>query len=170
MRRPAPTVQLSPQVIRQFALITLIVTALLAMFADGENSELAAAIKAREAQTQLEKTQASKLGAAKFKAAMKPEVPQESGEGFEKLNDRDSMNSGGSGPAQWAGGPSQQGQGRPVFMRDDPQPYVGSPPPNALKGVTVRRRKPVIFTDSDAATLKQRSRERSGVATPPQGD
>lgn len=161
MRRQAPTVTLSPQVIRQFALITIIVTGLLAMFADGENSEVVEALRAREAKTRLAKQEAATLGARKVGTLIKQEKREESGAGYEKLNDQDSMNSGVGG----AGSTGYAAPGyRPAFMRNDPQPFIGNPPPTAPKGVIVRRKKPVILTEREIAALKEAARLRAGTA------
>lgn len=167
MRRPAPTVQLSPKVIRQFALITLIVTALLAMFSSGENAELAQAIKDREAKNQLARTEAAKLGADKLGSSFRHEKREESGEGFEKLNGNDGgSSSGGSGGSSgWAG--SMDSNYRPVFLRADvPQPFV-LPPPDAPKGVKVRSRKPVIFGQKERDALKAAAQQQSGLEETP---
>lgn len=157
MRRPAPTVQLSPYVIRQFALITLIGTALVAMFADGENSQLAEAIKARDAKNRLERQEAAKLGARKVGTAFKKEERTESGAGFERLNDPDTSTSTSANTPL-----SVSGDYRPTFLRDDPDPQVIGPPPNAPKGIFVRKRKRIKLTDQDLDKIKDASHRRSG--------
>lgn len=166
MRRPAPTVQLSPKVIRQFALITLIVTALLAMFSSGENAEVVQAIKDREAKNQLARAEVSKLGADKVGTVFRKQKREEYGEGFEKLNGPESGSSGGgSGGASWAG-PSTSSD-RPAFMRTDaPQPFVQLPP-NAPKGVKVRTRKPVRFGQKERDALKEAALRKSGLESAP---
>ncbi len=86
MRRPAHSLSLSPRVLKQFVLITVIGTGLLALFADGENSELEQAIQAREARNQLLRKEAIALGARSVARA--PIVANEvSGDGYERLND-----------------------------------------------------------------------------------
>ncbi|MFM5884721.1 MAG: hypothetical protein ACKOQ3_05230 [Novosphingobium sp.] len=148
--------------IRQFALVTIIVTGLIAMFADGENSEVIEALRAREAKTQLAKEEAARLGARKVGTMFKQEKREESGEGYEKLNDQDSMISRGG---NWASSTGYAAPGyRPAFMRDDPQPFIGNPPPTAPKGVIVRRKKPVILTEREIAALKEAARLRAGTA------
>lgn len=160
MRRPAPTVTLSPQVIRQFALVTIIVTGLLAMFSSGENAEVVEAIKAREAQNQLARQEAARLGARKVGTVFKKEERKQSGEGYERLNDPDSMRSTSGGSPTWSYGSPEY---RPAFMRNDPQPFVSGPPPGAPKGVIVRRKKPVILNEGNVAKLKEAARARSGT-------
>lgn len=172
MRRPAPALQLSPRVIRQFALITLIATALLAMFSSGENAELTQAIKDREARNELARTEARKLGADKVGTVFRHVKHEESGEGFEKLNGYQEGGSSGSSasPAGWAGPAQADGAIRPAFLRDAaPQPFA-MPGPSAPKGVKVRQRKPVVFTGRERDALKEAARQQSGLSSTPDLD
>ncbi len=67
MRRAAPTLPISPRMLRRFAVATVILTALVAMFADGESRDAAVgAIKAREAKNQAIAADAAKFGAPKL--------------------------------------------------------------------------------------------------------
>ena len=167
MRRPAPTVQLSPKVIRQFALITLIATALLAMFSSGENAEVVQAIKDREAQNQLARAEAQKLGADKVGTKFRQDKREEYGEGFEKLNGSDGgSSSGGSGGSSgWAG--SMDSNYRPAILRADAPQAFTQLPPNAPPGVKVRKRKPVIFGQKERDALKEAALRNSGLNTVP---
>lgn len=68
MRRAAPTLPISPGMLRHFAVGTVIVTALVAVFADGESRDAAAnAIKEREAKNQAMATNAAMFGAPKLR-------------------------------------------------------------------------------------------------------
>lgn len=165
MRRPAPTLQLSPRLIRQFALITLIVTALLAMFSSGENAELTQVIKDREAKNQLARAQVEKLGADKVGTVFRREKREESGEGFEKLNDKQEGGSSAStpNPAGWAGTASMADGYRPAFLNGNVSQPFAMPGPNTPKGVKVRKKRPVVFTGRERDALIDAARQRTGL-------
>lgn len=85
MRRAAPTMPISPKLIRQFALITLIGTALLAMFANGEQDQFQEELRARAEKNRLLKAEAEAVGRRKL-IAKQQIANEQSGEGYEKLN------------------------------------------------------------------------------------
>lgn len=70
MRKRAPRLPLSPKLLKQFAIATVIITGLVAMFANGETAQLQAEVQAREAKNQLLATEADKLGARKVAMGM----------------------------------------------------------------------------------------------------
>lgn len=70
MRRPQPELPISPKVLKHFAIVTVVLTALLALFVNGEDSQIAAEIKARETKNQLIAAEADKLGTKKLSAAL----------------------------------------------------------------------------------------------------
>lgn len=70
MRRAQPQLPISPKVLKHFAAITIGLTALLALFANGEEGKLAAQVKAREAKNQLLAAEADKLGTRKLSSAL----------------------------------------------------------------------------------------------------
>jgi hypothetical protein len=159
MRRRAPTTTLSPQVIKQIALITAIVTCVLAMFLNGEQAEFEAKLQAREAKNRLIRLEAEKLGTQKIGTALKTENQGQTGEGFEKLNDRE--------PAIGNPAPSNQfadtasADRRPEFLRGNSG--MGGPPPGQLpKGVkSAKPRRPRTGAEETAA-LKASAALRSG--------
>ena len=71
MRRPVPTVPISPQQLKHFAAATVAITGLLAMFASGEGGGLSDDLQARAAQNKLAQTEVSKLGTTQLKAHVK---------------------------------------------------------------------------------------------------
>jgi hypothetical protein len=71
MRRPAPTLPISPKQLKHFAAATVAITLLLALFAGGEDAGLAAQIQARETRNQLIENEATKLGTKQLKANLK---------------------------------------------------------------------------------------------------
>ena len=69
MRRAAPPLPISPKLLKHFAAITLVLTASIAMFADGESREVITdQVDMRAARNQLLETEAEKLGTKKLKA------------------------------------------------------------------------------------------------------
>ncbi|WP_296678176.1 hypothetical protein [Novosphingobium sp.] len=158
MRRRAPTVQLSPQVMKQFTLITIIATALLAMFSNGENSQLVEAVKAREARNTLLKAEAAKVGTRSIRRDAVAEN-QDSGEGYEKLNDKPDVGNPGSAP-QWtpssvAAGPDQAEMQRAIARASAPGP--AKLPLNLLKA----RSKAFKLTKEQIEELKRLARMRA---------
>ncbi len=71
MRRPAHTMPVSPQQLKHFAAATLAITALLAIFAGGDNVGLSSDLQAREARNQLIEAETAKLGTKHLKAHLK---------------------------------------------------------------------------------------------------
>ena len=71
MRRTATTGPLSPKLIKHFAMATVALTGLLAVFASGEDWGPQAQVKAVEAKNQLLTTEAEKLGTRKLAAKLK---------------------------------------------------------------------------------------------------
>lgn len=157
MRRRAPSATLSPQAIKQIALITAILTGVLAMFVNGEQAELQATLQAREAKNRLIQLEAEKLGTRKIGTALKPESREQTGEGFEKLNDRDPVASNPAPASQLADSSDR----RPEFLRRNAG--MGGPPPGQLpKGVkSAKPRRPRTGAEETAA-LKASAALRSG--------
>lgn len=89
MRRAAPTGPLSPKLLKHFAAVTVGLTALLAVFASGEDWGAHAQIGAVEAKNNLLTTEAERLGARRVAAriniregARRPEFGDETGYDF----------------------------------------------------------------------------------------
>ena len=70
MRRTAPTGPLSPQLIKHFAITTVVLTGLLAVFASGEDWGAQAQIGAVGAHNQLLKTEADQVGPRRLAAKL----------------------------------------------------------------------------------------------------
>jgi len=67
MRRAAPALPISPKLLKHFAAITLVLTACIALFADGEGREaIQEQVDMRAARNQLIETEAQKLGTKKI--------------------------------------------------------------------------------------------------------
>lgn len=84
------TSPISPKMFRHFAVVTIIVTLLLAVFADGENREALAEnvsdeIAARQEAARVEQAQVAKFGAPKLVSRAKPRnrVGYANGDGFD---------------------------------------------------------------------------------------
>ncbi|NOU02779.1 MAG: hypothetical protein HOO94_03910 [Novosphingobium sp.] len=158
MRRRAPTTPLSPQAIKQIALITAILTGVLAMFVTGEQAEIEAAFQAREAKNRLARFEAEKLGAHKIGTALKAESRAQTGVGFEKLND---SGPAVSNPAPAVPSDSRAADRRPGFLRDNAG-LAGPPPAQLPKSVkSAKPRRPRSGAE-ETATLKASAALRSG--------
>ena len=101
MRRPAPTMPISPQQLKHFAAATVAITLLLALFAGGEDTGLAAEIQAREARSQLIETETEKLSTKHLKAHLKLKDSSRSqfafSDGGEVVDPSSEWGSGGGG-------------------------------------------------------------------------
>lgn len=82
MRRAAPPLPISPKLLKHFAVVTLVLTACIAMFADGESREaIQDQVELRAANNTLLATEAEKLGPRKLRAnlVVKDHKPARSG-------------------------------------------------------------------------------------------
>lgn len=95
MRRAAPTLAISPKLLKHFAAATVTITLLLALFASEEDWGARAQIEANQAQTQLAAAEAEKLGTRKIASKLK--VNQTPGGGFGT-----DEGGGGGGGGSWA--------------------------------------------------------------------
>jgi hypothetical protein len=80
MRRAAPTLAISPKLLKHFAVATVTITLLLALFASEEDWAARAQIEANQAKTQLAAAEAEKVGTKKLASKLK--VNQTPGGGF----------------------------------------------------------------------------------------
>jgi hypothetical protein len=104
MRRPVPTVPISPTQLKHFAAATVAMTIILALFASGDGAGLGEDLQERGAQNQLAQTEASQHGAHKLKANLKFKNSSKSQFAFSE---------GGDGAAASAGWGSGGGGGGP---------------------------------------------------------
>jgi hypothetical protein len=160
MRRAAPTAGLSPQLIKHFAIATVTITALLALFASGEDWGAQAQMQAVDAKNQLANAEAEKLGTKKLRAKLK--VRQGDGGSMEMGGDS-GMGSGGGGggslypepPPRYAaaaqpGGPPQTEFGRASGPGREQTAGPRKPTP---------KRTP---TEAELEAMLEASRQRSG--------
>ncbi|MBS3930890.1 MAG: hypothetical protein KGZ65_06610 [Sphingomonadales bacterium] len=93
MRRAAPTLAISPKLLKHFAAATVTITLLLALFATDEDWGARAQLEANRAENQLAAAEAEKLGTRKLASKLKVREP--SGGGF------GSDEGGGGGGGTW---------------------------------------------------------------------
>lgn len=131
MRRPVPTVPISPQQLKHFAAATVAITGLLAMFASGEGGGLSDDLQARAAQNKLAQTEASKLGTTQLKAHVKLKNNGKAHFAFSEGGEVVDMS------AEWGSGSS--GGGGAVAPRPNANPTVMRPklPKNPGESVTI---------------------------------
>lgn len=173
MRRPVQPLPISPKLLKHFAAATVVLTGLIALFAGGEQSQIAQELAEREARNQLAQTEAEVIGT---QDVGQPETTRTKG----NWGSDGPENSGYSGastdpnpPPMLAGRPPRGPQVGP--MRGSP-PYL-TPPPGAagsnarLRGIPVgderedassRTPDPTSPTADQAAALLESSRARSG--------
>lgn len=165
MRRQAPTVELSPQLLRQFGLITLIITALIAMFASGEHEQVEAAMQARAARNHLLAVEARKIGSRKIVAAMNIK-PEQGGEGFERLNGKNPVTSPPTPPTSGSGAPST-GQPDFIILPDGRKGMAMERGPDGkFHPVRGKAHQPSKPTPEQLEKMREQSRLRSGQAAP----
>lgn len=167
MRRSHQPAPLSPKVIKHFAVATLAITGLLAMFASGEDTQVQAAIKARQAKNQLAETQAKKLGATKLGSSIKPEDRSSYGAGYEQINEREApvtnpgdlprVDSGGGG-GSWMPPASYQ----PQLSGADHPPLPFGPPRNKQMS---RKSAKKQLTAEELAEIRRAAANRTGTAS-----
>ena len=113
MRRPAPTLPVSSKQLKHFAAGTVVITALLALFAGGEDAGVAAQIQATQARNDLIAQEQQQLGTKKIVKHLKV---QQSGGGFggDEGGDFGGGSSGGGGAI--SGGRPMSQAGVPAFL------------------------------------------------------
>lgn len=107
MRKPPRPTAISPQLLKQFAVATLVVTGLVALFANGEAAQVEAQVQARESRNQLLATEADKLGTRKIATGLKVK-PQAGGWGGDGGDVGGDSSGGDSGAAAPGGDPAPQ--------------------------------------------------------------
>lgn len=81
MRRAAPSAPISAQQLKHFAIVAVVITALLALFASGEDWEAQAQVQAAQAKNRLADAEAEKLGTKKLRSHMKVRSSAPQGQG-----------------------------------------------------------------------------------------
>ena len=161
MRRAAPSAGLSPQLIKHFAIATVSITALLALFASGEDWGAQAQLDEVEARNRLATAEAEKLGAKRVLPKLKI---RESGGG--SMGGDSDMGSGGGGgglypepPSHYAASPQPGGPPQTEFGRAPAGPgRAGSRPQPKPE----TKRAP---TAEELEAMLEASRQRSGSAS-----
>lgn len=158
MRRVAPSAGLSPKLIKHFAIGTVSVTALLALFASDADWGARAQLDAAADQNQLATTEAEKLGKKRVIAKLK--IRRDSGGGMSMGGD--SGGGGGGGgldpepPSDYTATPQTAGLTQAELARaaagQGRERYKGQPKQEI-------KRKP---TEEELAAMLEASRQRSG--------
>ena len=173
MRRPIQSPPISPKLLKHFAAATVVLTGLIALFAGGEQSQVAQELAAREERNKLAKTEAEVIGTREI---AEPETTRTKG-GWGSDGPENAGYSGGSTdptpPPMLTGRPPRGSQIGP--MRGQP-PFL-TPPPGMAGSATRMRgapvgdeqdqtrsdaREPTSPTADQAAALLESSRARSG--------
>lgn len=94
MRRAAPTLAISPKLLKHFAAATVTITLLLALFATDEDWGARAQLEANETKNQLAAAEAEKLGTKKLASKLKVREPSGGGFGTDE--------GGGGGGGSWS--------------------------------------------------------------------
>jgi hypothetical protein len=116
MRRPAPTLPISPQQLKHFAAATVALTCMLAMFAGGEDASVAAQIQATQAKNDLVAAEQKKLGTKQLATHMKVKANASAGFGEDSDGGYGAGGGGGGGASSARGGaPMGRSQG-PAFL------------------------------------------------------
>jgi hypothetical protein len=114
MRRPAPALPVSPKMLKHFAGATVVITAVLAMFAGGEDASVAAQVGATQAKNDMVAAEQQKLGTKQIATHLK--VRSQGGFGEDGSSDTGGGGGGGGrGGAARPGRPMIQAQG-PAFL------------------------------------------------------
>lgn len=174
MRRPVQSLPISPKLLKHFAAVTVVLTALIALFAGGEQSQIAQELAEREARNKLAQTEAETVGSRE----VADEAPRRSAGSWGSAGQDDPGFSSGSTdpnppPMMASNGPKGRqigpGLGRPAYLTPPPGPVPGG---NAatMRGIERDRdddtrpdpREPTSPTADQAAALLQSSLARSG--------
>jgi len=163
MRRQAPNLPISPKLLKHFAIATVVITGLLALFAGGDGGDVGAKIEQRAAQTELARAEPASLGRKTISntLAVRP--------GTDLSGDFDSdgrMAGTGDLGGGRIGPPTQAHPDRPALPAYAPPPGLLARP-----GATVSRtgmigakpRKPFHPNAEQQAAILRKSAERSGA-------
>ena len=160
MRRAAPALPISPKLLKHFAAITLVLTACIAIFADGEGREaIQEQVDMRAARNQLIETEAEKLGTKKVKANLsfrekkRPTTFADDG-GMIDL----AVNDGGG--RRISSAPVQPGGPRGPMARQT-GPYIPNLPQTAGASVTIKGMGPDQVPGPRVTSGNQRKRSGS---------
>jgi hypothetical protein len=157
MRRAAPTAGLSPQLVKHFAIATVSVTALLALFASGEDWGAQAQYADIEAKNRLAAAEAEKLGAKKIR--MKSKQPA----GSMDYDAAPDFSTGGGGGGSYSRAPTARQNTAKGPPPGAPMPTRPSDQPAGPTQVEARNKaKPKAPTQEELDAMLEASRQRSG--------
>ncbi len=175
MRRPVQPLPISPKLLKHFAAATVVLTALIALFAGGEQSQLAQELAEREQRNQLAQTEAEKIG---LRAAVSADTQRGNGSWGSAGPDDPGFSGASTDPnpppimARNAPNSRQIGpsRGRPQFLTPPPGAIAGGNPAT-MRGIErgsddderlQAPQEPTSPTADQAAALLQSSLARSG--------
>lgn len=159
MRRPAPTLPISPSLLKHFAAATLAITVCIALFADGSASEaMADQVKANETkQAEADMAKSRKQSQQGLKVRSGGPVPVEGGEGPD--GGGETYFDGGAVPAPIVGGPPRLAAG----------PAVIAPPPLPMTpgaSVTVKGVPEDQLPETPASAARRKANQPQGSIRP----
>ncbi len=163
MRRAAPTAGLSPQLIKHFAIVTVSITALLALFASGEDWGAQAQLDEVEARNRLAAAEAEKLGPKKLLGKLK--IRKISGGGLEAGEGSDGGGSGGGGSfypeprTDYAASPQAGGAPQAEFVR------AAAGPDRERSREQPKQQAKRAPTEAQIEAMLEASRQRSGSSS-----
>lgn len=185
MRRAAPPLPISPKLLKHFAAVTVVLTACIAMFADGESREaIQEQVDMRAARNQLLETEAQKLGTRKLKSNLAAKDKNPSSAGFsddggmidvtigEGATSRQLAPARRPSLSQGLGSGARQSQqpipilpatpGASVTLRGVPDDGVSGP--RVTSGNTRKRSASIRPSADQKARIKELAHERTGSA------
>lgn len=178
MRRPAPTLPISPSLLKHFAAATLAITVCIALFADGGASEAAAdQVKAKDTkQAEVDMAKSRKQTQQGLKVRSGGPVPAEGGEGPD--GGGETYFDGGaasapiaSGPPQLAAGPAAiappalpMTPGASVTIKGVPEDQLPQTPASAARRKENQPQGSIRPTEEQIAEIHEASRLRSGAS------
>lgn len=178
MRRPAPTLPISPSLLKHFAAATLAITVCIALFADGGASEAAAdQVKAKETkQAEVDMAKSRKQTQQGLKVRSGGPVPVEGGEGpdggGETYFDGGAVSAPiASGPPRLASGPAvvappplPMTPGASVTIKGVPEDQLPDTPASAARRKASQPQGSIRPTEEQIAEIHEASRLRSGAS------
>ncbi len=165
MSRPSATTALSPKLLKHFAAATVVLTALIAVFASGADWGAQAQISAVEAKNQLVSTEAEKLGTKRIGKTLKiANGPAAASFGEEESSNFGGVANGYVAPARRAEPTPRHPIGSPWAMTTAPAipapPFPGiQPAPDDAQPTTTNTPSPNAIAQITAS-----SAQRSGAA------
>ncbi|HNJ47954.1 MAG TPA: hypothetical protein PK479_05955 [Novosphingobium sp.] len=172
MRRAAPTIPVSPKLLKHFAVVTVVLTAALAMFADeGSRSAIEGEIKDRQDYNEARAIEAQKLGPRKLAGGLN-DNRGDSGFGGEEAGPSGGSGSYGGGSRQAPRGPRSQEAGlvpppnlpmqpgATVTVRSGP--YDDLALPEVTSGNKPKKKQPYRPDAKAIEEIQQVSKQRSG--------